>query len=81
MMVPSNFTGKTKQIASSATPLHCSLSPSTKQTHPGKKHKSEKENQSVVVIMDKKEKAKEKKEKRRQEISLLRTIPYSDHQR
>lgn len=31
--------------------------------------------------MDKKEKAKEKKEKRRQEISLLRTIPYSDHQR
>lgn len=32
-------------------------------------------------IMDKKEKAKEKREKRRQEISLLRTIPYSDHQR
>ncbi|VFQ70629.1 unnamed protein product [Cuscuta campestris] len=31
--------------------------------------------------MDKKEKAKEKREKRRQEISLLRTIPYSDHQR
>ncbi|OIT01657.1 PREDICTED: carbonyl reductase [NADPH] 1-like [Nicotiana attenuata] len=31
--------------------------------------------------MDKKEKAKERKEKRRQEISLLRTIPYSDHQR
>ncbi|KAF3629244.1 putative beta-1,4-xylosyltransferase IRX10L-like [Capsicum annuum] len=31
--------------------------------------------------MDKKERAKEKKEKRRQEISLLRTIPYSDHQR
>ncbi|KAK4350134.1 hypothetical protein RND71_029447 [Anisodus tanguticus] len=31
--------------------------------------------------MDKKERAKERKEKRRQEISLLRTIPYSDHQR
>ncbi|EYU21766.1 hypothetical protein ABFS82_09G081500 [Erythranthe guttata] len=31
--------------------------------------------------MDKKEKAKEKREKRRQQISLLRTIPYSDHQR
>ncbi|KAL6559740.1 hypothetical protein OROGR_004857 [Orobanche gracilis] len=31
--------------------------------------------------MDKKDKSKEKKEKRRQEISLLRTIPYSDHQR
>ncbi|MCD7458467.1 hypothetical protein HAX54_038342 [Datura stramonium] len=31
--------------------------------------------------MDKKERAKEKKEKRRQQISLLRTIPYSDHQR
>ncbi|XP_009604829.1 uncharacterized protein [Nicotiana tomentosiformis] len=31
--------------------------------------------------MDKKEKAKERKEQRRQEISLLRTIPYSDHQR
>ncbi|XP_051135907.1 uncharacterized protein LOC127254701 [Andrographis paniculata] len=31
--------------------------------------------------MDKKEKAREKREKRRQEISLLRTIPYSDHQR
>ncbi|KAL2242785.1 carbonyl reductase [NADPH] 1 [Sesamum indicum] len=31
--------------------------------------------------MDKKEKAKERREKRRQEISLLRTIPYSDHQR
>lgn len=29
----------------------------------------------------KKEKSKDKKEKRRQEISLLRTIPYSDHQR
>ncbi|KAI3455201.1 hypothetical protein Pfo_011864 [Paulownia fortunei] len=31
--------------------------------------------------MDKKEKAREKREKRRQQISLLRTIPYSDHQR
>lgn len=31
--------------------------------------------------MDKKERAKERREKRRQEISLLRTIPYSDHQR
>ncbi|KAL0319027.1 UNVERIFIED_CONTAM: (+)-neomenthol dehydrogenase [Sesamum angustifolium] len=31
--------------------------------------------------MDKKEKAKERRDKRRQEISLLRTIPYSDHQR
>ncbi|XP_051147887.1 uncharacterized protein LOC127263014 isoform X2 [Andrographis paniculata] len=31
--------------------------------------------------MDKKEKAKEKRERRRQEISLLRTIPYSDHRR
>ncbi|XP_019196108.1 PREDICTED: carbonyl reductase [NADPH] 1-like [Ipomoea nil] len=31
--------------------------------------------------MDKKEKAKEKREKRRQKTSLLRTIPYSDHQR
>ncbi|KAL2478970.1 NAD(P)-binding Rossmann-fold superfamily protein [Forsythia ovata] len=31
--------------------------------------------------MDKQEKAKERREKRRQEISLLRTIPYSDHQR
>ncbi|CAN4086544.1 unnamed protein product [Withania somnifera] len=31
--------------------------------------------------MDKKERAKERKETRRQEISLLRTIPYSDHQR
>ncbi|KAJ4728908.1 (+)-neomenthol dehydrogenase [Melia azedarach] len=29
----------------------------------------------------KKEKAKERREKRLQEISLLRTIPYSDHQR
>ena len=28
-----------------------------------------------------KEKSKERKEKRQQEISLLRTIPYSDHQR
>ncbi|XP_059644422.1 uncharacterized protein LOC132286166 [Cornus florida] len=31
--------------------------------------------------VDKKDKAKERREKRRQEISLLRTIPYSDHQR
>ncbi|KAF3441395.1 hypothetical protein FNV43_RR15309 [Rhamnella rubrinervis] len=31
--------------------------------------------------MGKNEKAKERREKRRQEISLLRTIPYSDHQR
>ncbi|KAL3512051.1 hypothetical protein ACH5RR_024768 [Cinchona calisaya] len=31
--------------------------------------------------MDKKERAKDRREKRRQEISLLRTIPYSDHQR
>ncbi|XP_015888560.2 (+)-neomenthol dehydrogenase [Ziziphus jujuba] len=31
--------------------------------------------------MGKSEKAKERREKRRQEISLLRTIPYSDHQR
>ncbi|KAK6153857.1 hypothetical protein DH2020_013496 [Rehmannia glutinosa] len=31
--------------------------------------------------MGKKERAKERREKRRQEISLLRTIPYSDHQR
>uniref|UniRef100_A0A5B6ZVN0 Short-chain dehydrogenase/reductase n=1 Tax=Davidia involucrata TaxID=16924 RepID=A0A5B6ZVN0_DAVIN len=29
--------------------------------------------------MDKKERAKERREKRRQEISLLRTIPYPDH--
>ncbi|XP_060206569.1 uncharacterized protein LOC132634319 [Lycium barbarum] len=34
-----------------------------------------------IIKMDKKERAKERKEKRRQEISLLRTIPYSDHQR
>ncbi|XP_009766268.1 uncharacterized protein LOC107820627 [Nicotiana tabacum] len=39
------------------------------------------EQSSTIIIMDKKEKAKERKEKRRQEISLLRTIPYSDHQR
>ncbi|KAL1809823.1 hypothetical protein ACET3Z_026813 [Daucus carota] len=31
--------------------------------------------------MDKKERARERREKRRQEISLLRTIPYSDHQK
>ncbi|XP_057988620.1 uncharacterized protein LOC110659712 isoform X2 [Hevea brasiliensis] len=31
--------------------------------------------------MGSKERAKERREKRRQEISLLRTIPYSDHQR
>lgn len=31
--------------------------------------------------MNKKERAKERREKRREEISLLRTIPYSDHQR
>ncbi|KAH6819920.1 Rossmann-fold superfamily protein [Perilla frutescens var. hirtella] len=31
--------------------------------------------------MGNKEKARERREKRRQEISLLRTIPYSDHQR
>ncbi|CAL1389261.1 unnamed protein product [Linum trigynum] len=31
--------------------------------------------------MGNKERAKERREKRRQEISLLRTIPYSDHQR
>jgi hypothetical protein len=31
--------------------------------------------------MGSKEPAKEKREKRLQEISLLRTIPYSDHQR
>ncbi|KAI3463519.1 hypothetical protein Pfo_020182 [Paulownia fortunei] len=31
--------------------------------------------------MGKKERARERREKRRQEISLLRTIPYSDHQR
>ncbi|CAN1138567.1 (+)-neomenthol dehydrogenase [Linum perenne] len=31
--------------------------------------------------MGSKERSKERKEKRRQEISLLRTIPYSDHQR
>ncbi|RXH77919.1 hypothetical protein DVH24_039890 [Malus domestica] len=31
--------------------------------------------------MEKSERAKERKEKRLQEISLLRTIPYSDHQR
>ncbi|XP_075480348.1 uncharacterized protein LOC142521053 [Primulina tabacum] len=30
---------------------------------------------------EKKERAKERREKRRQEISLLRTVPYSDHQR
>lgn len=30
---------------------------------------------------DKAERAKERREKRLQEISLLRTIPYSDHQR
>ncbi|XP_058195711.1 uncharacterized protein LOC131312027 [Rhododendron vialii] len=32
-------------------------------------------------MSDKKQRAKERREKRRQEISLLRTIPYSDHQR
>ncbi|KAA8540598.1 hypothetical protein F0562_024483 [Nyssa sinensis] len=31
--------------------------------------------------MDKRERAKARREKRRQEITLLRTIPYSDHQR
>ncbi|GJU54485.1 carbonyl reductase [NADPH] 1-like protein [Tanacetum coccineum] len=31
--------------------------------------------------MDKRERAKERREKRRQEISLLRSIPYSEHQR
>ncbi|KAI3684392.1 hypothetical protein L6452_33615 [Arctium lappa] len=31
--------------------------------------------------MNKKERAKERREKRREEISLLRTVPYSDHQR
>ncbi|KAM7480226.1 hypothetical protein LguiA_028439 [Lonicera macranthoides] len=31
--------------------------------------------------MDKKERAKERREKRRLQVSLLRTIPYSDHQR
>lgn len=31
--------------------------------------------------MNKKERAKERREKRHEEISLLRTIPYSDHQR
>ncbi|XP_058226523.1 uncharacterized protein LOC131335268 [Rhododendron vialii] len=30
---------------------------------------------------EKRERAKERREKRRQEVSLLRTIPYSDHQR
>ncbi|CAI9280668.1 unnamed protein product [Lactuca saligna] len=30
---------------------------------------------------DKRERAKERREKRRQEISLIRSIPYSDHQR
>lgn len=34
-----------------------------------------------VITMNRKERAKERREKRRQEISLLRTIPYSDHQR
>ncbi|KAH7857700.1 hypothetical protein Vadar_015535 [Vaccinium darrowii] len=38
----------------------------------------ERENKRMT---DKKERAKERREKRRQEISLLRTIPYSDHQR
>lgn len=33
------------------------------------------------LVMDKKERAKERREQRRQEISLARTIPYSDHQR
>lgn len=31
--------------------------------------------------MDKRQRAKERRDKRRQQISLLRTIPYSDHQR
>ncbi|XP_059642614.1 uncharacterized protein LOC132284522 isoform X2 [Cornus florida] len=31
--------------------------------------------------MNKKERSKERREKRREEISLLRTIPYSDHQK
>ncbi|KAK4414059.1 Carbonyl reductase [NADPH] 1 [Sesamum alatum] len=31
--------------------------------------------------MNRKQRAKERREKRREEISLLRTIPYSDHQR
>ncbi|GKC06432.1 carbonyl reductase [NADPH] 1-like protein [Tanacetum coccineum] len=35
----------------------------------------------VKKQMDKRERAKERREKRRQEISLLRSIPYSEHQR
>ncbi|PIN17841.1 Dehydrogenases with different specificities (related to short-chain alcohol dehydrogenases) [Handroanthus impetiginosus] len=35
----------------------------------------------VITVMGKKERAKERREQRRQEISLLRTIPYPDHQR
>ncbi|XP_073274450.1 uncharacterized protein [Primulina huaijiensis] len=36
---------------------------------------------SVTCLVSRKERAKERREKRRQEISLARTIPYSDHQR
>uniref|UniRef100_UPI001CB8E1C3 carbonyl reductase [NADPH] 1-like n=1 Tax=Erigeron canadensis TaxID=72917 RepID=UPI001CB8E1C3 len=36
---------------------------------------------STEKPMDKRERAKERREKRRQEISLIRSIPYSDHQR
>ncbi|KAF2579143.1 hypothetical protein F2Q68_00004215 [Brassica cretica] len=36
---------------------------------------------AAAAAMTNKEKARERREKRMQEISLLRTIPYSDHQR
>ncbi|GJX66300.1 ankyrin repeat-containing domain-containing LTR copia-type protein [Tanacetum coccineum] len=38
-------------------------------------------NKNVTTSMNKKERSKERREKRHQEISRLRTIPYSDHQR
>ncbi|XAR50409.1 Carbonyl reductase (NADPH) [Bertholletia excelsa] len=42
----------------------------------------EKEHQKVRdKKAERREKARERREKRRQEVSLLRTIPYSDHQR
>ncbi|XP_047341179.1 carbonyl reductase [NADPH] 1-like [Impatiens glandulifera] len=44
-------------------------------------NEKEKEQEQEQELVDKKEKQKERREKRRQEISLFRTIPYSDHQR
>ncbi|KAH7866624.1 hypothetical protein Vadar_022850 [Vaccinium darrowii] len=41
----------------------------------------EEERQRDKKKKEKRERAKERREKRRQDVSLLRTIPYSDHQR